>query len=465
MLNKRKFVNSEIYYLSSHPWADFNGDGFDDKIVDAPRPVRPISLDDVKKAFEWAKEQGKLDQPLYVFFIDHGGEGQLQLAKNTNMSAEEFKGILDDYQQATGNQLVVILEACYSGSHLPILKGPNRAIISSARDNELAYFEDEQGFSRFFTQNLLQGMNFLEAFEYSVQQQTRMLTKMDERLSGGSAEHIATTQTPQLDDNSDGVYTKDSDGQWLKQLRINGNIHTADFTLAVESLTTSSSIQVGEPFSLKAKASTASGHIKRVWAVIRPPRINLVIDSNGTPILAYPTEELSPTEDADIWTGTWSQAVYNGDYEISFYTKDNEGNIEMSEKSVVISVSGGIDPPASASVDIVIDKEQYARGEPFKFELIEQLGWGYDLYAAVVLPDGQFMTLEGPNKLAKLNQPEKWYKSRKYNERVTAIDLTLPADLATGTYCRLYGILSPREANPLAVMDKWVYSQQCFEVL
>jgi ligand-binding sensor domain-containing protein len=464
MLNKRKFVNSEIYYLSSHPWADFNGDGFDDKIVDAPRPVRPINQDDIKQAFDWAKDQGKLDQPLYVFFIDHGGEGKLQLAKNTNMAAEEFKVILDDYQQTTGNQVVAIIEACYSGSHLPILKAPNRAIISSARDNELAYFEGKQGFSRFFTKSLLKSMNFLEAFDYSVQKQSRMLTKMDERLSGGSAEHIATTQTPQFDDNSDGVYTKDSDGQWLKQLRINGNIQTGDFTLAVESLTTSSTIQVGQPFSLRAKATTASGLVKRVWAVIRPPRINLVIDSNGTPILAYPTEELSSTEEADIWAGTWNQAVYNGDYEISFYTKDNEGNIEMSEESVVISVTGGVEPPASASVDIVVEKERYARGESFKFELVEQLGWGYDLYAAVVLPDGQFMTLEGPNKLAKLNQPEKWYKSRKYSEKVTAIDMTLPTDLATGKYC-LYGILSPQREEPLEVMDKWVYSQQCFEVM
>jgi hypothetical protein len=114
-------------------------------------------------------------------------------------------------------------------------------------------------------------------------------------------------------------------------------------------------------------------------------------------------------------------------------------------------------------VDIVIEKERYARDEPFKFELVEQLGWGYDLYAAVVLPDGNFMTLEGPNKLAKLNQPEKWYKSRKYNEKVTVIDMTLPADLATGKYC-LYGILSPQKEEPLTVMDKWVYSQRYFEV-
>ena len=462
MLNKRKFVNSEIYYLSSHPWADFNGDGFNDKIVDVPRPVRPITLDDVKKSFEWAKEQGKLDQPLYVFFIDHGGEGKLQLAKNTNMSAEEFKGILDDYQQATGNQVVALLEACYSGSHLPILAAPNRAIISSAKDNELAYFEDEQGFSRFFTKNLMKGMNFLEAFDYSVQQQGILLAKMDERLAGGSAEYVATTQTPQCDDNGDGVYNT-SDGQWLKQIMINGNIQTGDFTLAVESLTASTPLQVSEPFSLRAKASTASGHVKRVWAVIRPPRINLVIDSNGTPILAYPTQELSEADEADVWAGTWDQAVYNGDYEISFYAKDNEGNIEMSEKSVVISVTGGIEPPASASVDIVIEKDQYARGEPFKFEFVEQLGWGYDLYVAVVLPGEQFITLEGSNKFAKLNQPEKWYKSLKYNENVTAIDMMLPSELPTGTYC-LYGILSPQGDDPLAVKDKWVSSQQCFEV-
>jgi ligand-binding sensor domain-containing protein len=462
MLIKRKFMNSEIYYLSSQDWADFNGDGRDDKIVDAPRPARSITLDDIKKAFEWAKEQGKLDQPLYVFFIDHGGEGKLQLAKNTNLAAEDFKAILDDYQQATGNQLVVILEACFSGSHLPILKAPNRAIISSAKHDELAYFENKQGFSRFFTKNLMKGMNFLDAFKRSVQQQGTLLTKMDDRLAGASAEYEVTTQTPQCDDNGDGVYNT-SDGQWLKQLKINGDIQTADFTLAVESLTASASVQVGQPFSLSAKASTASGHVRRVWAVIRPPRINLVIDSNGTPILAYPTQELSQTEEQTIWTGSWNQAVYNGDYEISFYTKDNEGNIEISEESVVISVSGGVEPPAEASVEIVIEKDRYARGESFKFELVEELGWGYDLYAAIVLPDGQFITLEGPNDFAQLNQATKWGKPLKYHENVTAIELTLPSDLAVGTYC-LYGILSPQGDDPLLVQDKWVSSQQCFEV-
>ena len=136
----------------------------------------------------------------------------------------------------------------------------------------------------------------------------------------------------------------------------------------------------------------------------------------------------------------------------------------MSDESVVISVTGGVEPPPSASIELVIEKERYARGESFKFELVEQLGWGYDLYAAIVLPNAQFITLEGPNKLAKLNQAERWYQSRKYNEKVTALDLTLPEELAMGTYC-LYGILSPQRGEPLTVMDKWVYSQKCFEVM
>jgi ligand-binding sensor domain-containing protein len=465
MLNNRKFVNSEIYYLSSHPWADFNGDGSDDRIVDAPRPPRPITLDDVKKAFEWAKDQGKLDQPLYLFFIDHGGEGKVQLAKNTNMSAEEFKIILDDYQQTTGNQVVLLLEACYSGSFLPILAAPNRAIISSSKANELAYFEDEKGFSRFFTQNMLRGMDFLEAFDYSVQLQGSMLAKIDKRLAG-SAEYIETTQTPQCDDNGDGVYDKTSDGLWLKQLKINGNIKTADFTLAIESLSTSSPLKVGEPFSLKTKASTASGKVKRVWAVIRPPRINLVLDSNGTPILAYPTQELSQTDDEDVWTGTWNQAVYNGEYEISFYAKDNESNIEMSEESVVISVSGGIEPPEQANVQIVLEKDRYRSGEPLKAELIENLGWGYDLYAALIMPDGShFVTIKNTNQFTPVNEAKQWLGQRIQNKRQTLFELTLPEGLPTGEYC-LYGILSPERENVFETLalDLWVMEQRCFEV-
>lgn len=72
-------------------------------------------------------------------------------------------------------------------------------------------------------------------------------------------------------------------------------------------------------------------------------------------------------------------AVYNGNYQITFYAEDSDGNIASSTPDTVLTVNGGIDPPAHAQVQIAIDKDRYQRGDYFQATLTEDLGWGYDL--------------------------------------------------------------------------------------
>jgi len=271
-------------------------------------------------------------------------------------------------------------------------------------------------------------------------------------------------QTPQLDDNNDGIFNA-NDGQWLKEVDVNGNFVTGDFTLAVESLTTSTRLSVGQAIILKANASTVAGRVVRVWAIVRPPKINLVLDSNGTPILAFPRFNLSSTEEENVWQTSWNDAVYNGDYEISFYAEDNDGNIASSDNSVIISVTGGVEPPEQANLQIVLEKDRYRPGEPLKAELIENLGWGYDLYAAVVMPDGHFIAFKNTNQFSPVNEAKKWRGQRTQNSHTTLVDFTLPEGLPTGEYC-LYGILSPERENVVETLalDLWVMEQRCFEV-
>ncbi|OQW90384.1 MAG: hypothetical protein BWK78_07155, partial [Thiotrichaceae bacterium IS1] len=268
----RQFANEEIYYLSPKGWADINNDGGDDNVVDAPRPERQLTLDDIRQAFTWAKERGKLDQPLYVFFIDHGdSNAKLQLAKSIYMEATELKTILDDYQNETGNQIVLVIEACYSGAFLPVLRAPNRAILS-ARDNQVTYFDDKQGFIRSLTNGFHSGVDFFENFKLAIR---------------GKKE----TQTPQFDYDGEGGYDPEQNGQWLKKFKIDSNPQTA-FTLSVESLTSSTTLPVGQSLILQARAGTESGKVEQVFAEISPPRMNRVIDTNGTPILALPHKNL-----------------------------------------------------------------------------------------------------------------------------------------------------------------------------
>ncbi|KHD05146.1 hypothetical protein PN36_05555 [Candidatus Thiomargarita nelsonii] len=124
------------------------------------------------------------------------------------MSAPEF-------QNQTGNQMVLVIDTCYSGTLMQKLIAPNRAIISST-GNGLAYYDrlQKQGFSRFLASGLLKGMNFFEGFQYASQKQKQMLGNL--------------TQEPQLEDGQN--------GQWLRQLFLNGSFVTGDLTLAVETM-------------------------------------------------------------------------------------------------------------------------------------------------------------------------------------------------------------------------------------
>ncbi len=460
---RRGFDKSHIYYLSPKTWADFNGDGYNDHI-DRIKEDRNLTFDDLQAAFTWAKGLGKLDQPLYFFFMDHGGEGKLQLSPDLNITAEQLKTLLDDYQ-TTGNSLIAVIEACYSGSLIPTLAAPNRAVIASAKDNEVAYFFEKKGFSRFLADYLLAGASFAESFTLAGRDQEKLLGKnLNLQTAGGTG--LTISQTPQVDDNQDGTFTT-ADGQWLKTVYINGQFTTADATLTVINQTPATTLTVGQALTLQAKATLTQGTVKRVWAVIRPPAIAQILDTSGTPILAFPRLNLGRSpENPEIWQATWNDAVYNGKYLITFYAEDNEKNIASSEQDTVLTVTGGIDPPNTAQVQIHLEKDRYQRGEPFKATLTEELGWGYDLYAAVLFPDGQnFMTLKNTNELRPLNEAKPWYAARKQHQAVTLFDLTLPADLPTGQYC-LFGILSPEQNDVFETLEKglWVMDSKCFEV-
>ncbi|MDM8561751.1 C13 family peptidase [Candidatus Marithioploca araucensis] len=463
MLHERKFTDKEIYYLTPELGADFDGDGINDHVVDTPSPGQPLTIDDIHAAMKWAKEHGTLGQPLYLFFTGHGSrakDGRLQLAKLEYLLTSTLKELLDEYQNTTSNQVILFIDACYSGVWVEQLKAPNRAIISSSNPNELAIFYDKKSFNRFLAKFLISGTTVFEAFDLARDEQRKMIgsqTRTD------NVEDISLNQTPLLDDNGDGI-SNSNDGRWLKKLRIGHRIESGSLIVEVEGVTQSTTLQVGQPLTLKAKADTDTESATQVWALIRPPKMNLVLDTNGTPILGFQRLDLSHTKDI-LWEGIWSDAVYNGDYEINFYAQDKQGNIASSDKSIIINVTGGVEPPEKANLQIVLEKDRYRPGEPLKAELIENLGWGYDLYAAVVMPDGHFIAFKNTNQFSPVNEAKKWRGQRAQNSHTTLVDFTLPEGLPTGEYC-LYGILSPEREDVFETLalDLWVMEQRCFEV-
>jgi len=453
MLRSRGFTDDEIYYLTPESNTDYDGDGTEDNIVDTPSPGRPLTGADISEAMQWAKEYGTLGQPLYLFFTGHGSpaqDGRLALSEREYLYTNQFNNLVDEYQQTTSNPVVLFIDACYSGVWVKQLQAPQRAIISSASANELAYFADNNSFNHFLANYLQSGAKLYEAFELARDRQKKML---------GSDQH---SQNPIFGVN-------DEDNRWIRDIRIGDRLESAPLIVTVQSTTQATTLPIGESVTLSAWADAESGMAKTVWALIRPPGMNPVIGTHGTPILPFQHIELSHIN-GQSWTGVWEDAVYNGDYEITFYANDAQGYLASSD-TFTITRSGGVEPPAQAQVQIVLEKDQYRLGEPFKVELIEDLGWGYDLYAAVVRPDGNYLALKSLNDLAPPNQPQNWLTSRTPSYPATLFDLTLLEDLLledlpTGQYC-LYGILSPEREDVFKTLDLglWVMDVRCFDVL
>ncbi|MEA2014741.1 MAG: C13 family peptidase [Thermodesulfobacteriota bacterium] len=172
----RGYDHSELYYLSPKSWANFNADVTGDHIVDAPVTSvqfgngveeRDLTIGDVQKAFEWAKEKGNLTQPLYLYFVDHGEKGKLMLTRFDALEGEVLAEMIDDYQAATGNQVVIILDVCHSGSLIPFLSGPDRVIITSSSTDETSKYDQngDMSFSAAFCMNIA-GTNLKDAFRH-----------------------------------------------------------------------------------------------------------------------------------------------------------------------------------------------------------------------------------------------------------------------------------------------------------
>jgi hypothetical protein len=200
-LSQRYYTNEEIYFLS-YDVVDINGDSITDKnVVDAPQNDSSMTLDDVKQAFDWAKRQGTLNEPLLVVVItDNLSDDKLLLNPDTgeSLNVTEFKAFLDNYQTDTGNKVVVVLEASHAGKLIPGLKkDANRIIIASTSADKSTQNNDVLGrrtFSGRYFNELRRGNNFLEAFH---------------RAEAG------LSQAPQFEDNN-------RKGRFAKEMCLNG---------------------------------------------------------------------------------------------------------------------------------------------------------------------------------------------------------------------------------------------------
>jgi len=326
----RNFKDEDIYFMTQTAFHDLDGDGYDDKIVD---DLTPTVSELGQAIMTWAAEQ-KSTGPLYVYVADHGVKNSFMVATNQYLTAAQLKAYLDSFQKNTGRNVVVIIEACYSGSFVDDLQSAtyNRLVITSVDDSNPDYLSSNGiiSFSSFLMSYIYKGKSLSEGFN---------LTKTDLQTVGLPYSTMASQiQGPES----------------LLSLKVGGDFVLAGIFPEITGNTTEQSFTAGDTLSLFANVTSAIGGLE-VWAVIVPPDYTppQVTGDYDTPVDELPKVVLVD-EDADKildgkYEGFYSDFAYNGVYKVIFYAKDAENNL-VKTAPVNITVSGGQDVPSGANL-------------------------------------------------------------------------------------------------------------------
>jgi len=346
IFSSRGYRNTDIYFMSPEKWVDVNGDGFDDHVVDCPmeNDDRNLTVQDLRDTITgWAVDNYNSGTPLYIYLIDHGYSDDgvhgpyFEVAPGELLYAGILNDMLDDYEEETGGQVILINESCYSGQFLERLKKAGRIVIT-ATSNKIASYDNQgaNSFSHFFLRKLFENDSLQQAFAKALQ-----------RLRNYRLTYL---QTPQLDDNGDGKHDM-ADGILASTIKLGG-----DFTVGApwpEILSVTHSQLAGTQMSFTA---TANAHMKRVWATVQPP--DYVPDTTGDyQLIESESFDLFDDDDNLTYAGTYDNFDQTGGYVLTIHAKDQFGNVAVSDP---IEIDVGIEGQNLISGNVRLVLEGYA---------------------------------------------------------------------------------------------------------
>ena len=458
VLNIRGYDNNEINFISYTPAIDFNMDGLPDvNIVDGPvtfqeqasgETPRDITEDDIRAAFNWAKDKGPMDQPLIFIFIDHGKANGLLLDSVNSLSGASLASMVEDYQEATGNKVVIILEACHSGTLADELAGPERVVITSTGESYAYYDEGGQAsFIRWYLNKLKTGMDLNTSF---------LKIKEDMKEDMGMP---FNEQEPGLDDNGDGMTNSQTDGVLSGEICLNGCWSSLAGEVSLAPITEPQSVNSGDAINLSVRIDVSSGGLNRIWATVMTPEAAMNRDQYGFSKTQAPVVPLTKSGE-NIYSGSFSDFKYRGTYTVTFMAEDNDGFINDSLPIKITCVDGlEYVNPESSGKNPIIPETSYSVGDLLKVTL-PLIDVSRDAFVGLTIPGFSDIFI-----LTDLNQGvfftgvlEKWQGQK------TVLDLELPEGLPAGKYT-VYLLTVPKGIDPLADQTVWEIGMSSFNIL
>jgi len=314
VLKKLGYSDEDIHFLHPGENIDADDDGNANDVDNAP------TISSLYNAItNWSNESERPAYDLMIYMVDHGGDGIFKINPDEDLTSENLNLWLDELQQTLPGELLLIYDACQSGSFITQIGtapgNKKRYIITSSNSNEAAHFNfgGKLSFSFQFWSGLLLGKNSLfEAFDFA------------QSIMKGF-------QTGQLDCNGDGLPNEKTDNTLATNYIIGS--HTGSTLPVIQEVCPPQTLNGTPSATIWAKGIQSDNGIKNVFAIINPSmNQNNQLDD---PIYDLPVLNLNLDEQNNLYKGEYQDFKQSGYYYISIYAEDMNGVISLPKRTTV----------------------------------------------------------------------------------------------------------------------------------
>jgi streptogramin lyase len=319
-LTYQGYDSESIYYLSADTRLDIDGNGTPDVDANATNANLQTAIT------SWAYDA----DDLFIYMTDHGGDGTFRMGPAELLYATELDTWLDSIQNTIPGKLVLVYDACRSGSFLPLLTPPagkTRILVSSAgKDEESMFFlQGKISFSFMFWASIFNGDSFYNSY-----------ISASENIGKTYRNPHAPRQVPLLDANANGIGNEKEDKTLAQAVVLgNGIVSGADIPF-IGSVSPAQTLNGPTSAKIYAENVVDADGISRVWAVITPPDHAVSPDD---PVTDMPMIELKSVG-GNRYEGSYDSFTVNGTYNIAVFAADNQSFMGIPLQTGVIQTGG-----------------------------------------------------------------------------------------------------------------------------
>jgi hypothetical protein len=396
--HNRGFSHEDIYYFSPYGKDTLPGESIN--IVDQPFSIDESGMSDkiLAKITTWASNQDNTG-PLYLYLIGHGEPGKLIVNTVTDLLASDVDIALDTFQK-TGRPVVVLVEACHSGTWIEPLKSDNRLIITSTNDKKEDLTKDGvHSFSYHLATELSKGITFESAF------------------GNASNTIIKWVQTQEFSDQAPQSY-KGIASVWTNPLVGNFASASASFFKSHTGKDGPFQLQTGSVLNLEATLDVVNPQDIEVFAVVTPPVPGIPenLGESETPVLETIMVDLTleqNTGNDKIYSAASPALTTPGTYRVTFCIKDSLGEIHTADP-VLFSVETSQDQVALAinsGWNLLSPRIAITASEKFSDPVTFNSVWKWEsgawsVYLPGEEPQGAYAGAKGFSVLSSINPGE-----------------------------------------------------------